>query len=255
MFVRPCVRACVRPGISWELEHRFFLIFCMELGDHNWRKVTNLDFLRKIWFSQNLGKCGEKCDFWWFFAFYEKSNHGLGIQTMFKQKILWYSTFWCKPHVQEKSGSHKIWENVAKVPKLVGILKQLYLRNRWSKSKSVWIFKETKDSSFFHVKTVFPYFGSFTRQITFKVLPKKVVKSAIFGGFWILWKISSLLSSRYTLKSCRLIAGMIQWKLHAQENSDSGVRDLGIWEKVVKNLIFVVFSNFTKNVAIKFFCK
>ena len=82
-----CVRACVRPAISRELEHRFFLIFCMELGDHNWRKVTNLDFSGKIWFSQNLGKCGEKCDFWWFFAFYEKSNHGLGIQTMFKQKI------------------------------------------------------------------------------------------------------------------------------------------------------------------------
>ena len=82
----------------------------------------------------------------------------------------------------------KIWFSqnsgkVAKVPNLVGLLKQLYLWNGWSKSKSVWIFKKSKDSSFNNVQIVFSYFGLFTWQITFKVLPEKVVKSAIFSGF------------------------------------------------------------------------
>ena len=35
---------------------RFFLTFCMKLGDYKWWKVIETEFSGKFWFSRNLGK-------------------------------------------------------------------------------------------------------------------------------------------------------------------------------------------------------
>ena len=114
----------------------------------------------------------------------------------------------------------RILGKVAKVPNLVPLLKQLYLRNFRSKSKSDLIFIKTKVQMMFRVPFVFLYFHPFTWQIAFEYRQKRCHFSMVFH---ISRKISSLIFSRNTLKSCSITSGTILRKLHVRQNSRSGV--------------------------------
>ena len=77
-------------SVGWSVQklqrtlQQFFLIFCIKLTIDKVRKLTKPDFRKKICFSRNPAKSVKKCHFWHFFQFCGKSNHGLGIQMIFK---------------------------------------------------------------------------------------------------------------------------------------------------------------------------
>ena len=53
--VSPSVRPYVRNAKLEKLDHEFYLIFSVKLGDHKRRKVTEPDFSGKFLFGPNLG--------------------------------------------------------------------------------------------------------------------------------------------------------------------------------------------------------
>ena len=59
-------------GFFSELSYADYLIFCMRLGVHSNSKLTEPDFSRKIWFSQNFEKRAKNCPEIRFFKFYSK---------------------------------------------------------------------------------------------------------------------------------------------------------------------------------------
>ena len=106
--VRPYVRmyTYVRTARFFSgLSHRNYLIFCTKLGIHSNSKLTETDFLGKIWFSQNLGKRGQMCPKMWFFMFLSKSCPLMYIYFCLKSSNIMFLTILRKPHVWEKSGS------------------------------------------------------------------------------------------------------------------------------------------------------
>ena len=62
----PLVRPLVCHALFSELALRIYLIFCMKLGEHKWKKVTEPDFLGKLPFCPFGGKSAQnrpKMDF------------------------------------------------------------------------------------------------------------------------------------------------------------------------------------------------
>ena len=99
---------CVFIYVFSELAHRFFLIFCMKLGDHKWRKVTEPDFSEKFWFSQNFGKSAKIGLKMWFFMFILKFCPLMCIFFWLKSFRITFFTILRKPHVRENSGSRNM---------------------------------------------------------------------------------------------------------------------------------------------------
>ena len=198
------------------------------------------DFRKKFQGFGKMGKSGEKSDFGNFSYFTEnfhidflwkhfkitKHNRGHILAQTACPGIFWFS---------------QISGKVAKVPNLVGVIKLTFLQNGWSKWKSVWIFKETKELSMFHIEMVFWYFSPFIWQIAFEVSANEV---HFLMAFCILRNISSLFFSGNILESSRIIPGTILWKLHVPQKSRSRVTGRKMPKfpgKFGKNLNFLCF--------------
>ena len=75
MPVRPSVRPLVRNALFSELDLTIFLIFCMKLGEHKWKNVTEHDFWIKKFLTPFFGsKRGQKGSKMGFLDFSEKSS-------------------------------------------------------------------------------------------------------------------------------------------------------------------------------------
>ena len=143
----------------------------------------------------------------------------------------------------------RILGKVAKVPNLVPLLKQLYLRNGRSKSKSDSIFIKTKVRMMFRVRLVFWYFRPFTRQIAFEYRQKRCHFSMVF---LISRKISSLifletLQNHGGYRLARFCENRMSGKILVQELRAETYPNLG--SNLVKNQFFCSFSNFTENLV------
>ena len=131
------------------------------------------DFRKKFQGFGKMGKSGEKSDFGNFSHFTEnfhidflwkhfkitKHNRGHILAQTACPGIFWFS---------------QISGKAAEVPNLVGVIKLSYLQNGRSKSKSIWIFKESKEHSMFRIGMVFRYFSPFIPQIAFEVSANEI---------------------------------------------------------------------------------
>ena len=127
--ILPSIRALVYPEIFWELDHYFFLSFCMVLETHGKLCLTELDIFGKKVFAPKIGKMGLKYAKNSFFGFIEKCGHQ-SFLNLFYNENQYYLLCSCTNSIFGKNLVPEMWVKMLPANLIAGLLNQFYLQDK-----------------------------------------------------------------------------------------------------------------------------